>query len=153
MRLTEASTPTSGPSSWPRVQKQMDASVLPCHNSWLCSVLAQAHFTHYNTMHAHVAGTSVVGTGRRVWQQFLSSIYLLSFWQGREVIGYLASTSRSKIPSGGILDYKVLVFPSSGKCAPPFCYLSSPKTPRGVTDGIAVKKVTLLVGHRFAILS
>lgn len=46
--------------------------MLPCHNSWLCFVLAQAHFTHFNTMHAHVEDTSLVGR----WEEGLAAVSL-----------------------------------------------------------------------------
>lgn len=60
--------------------------------------------------------------------------------------------SRFRIPSGGILDYKALFSPSSGKQVCCSLLLLKQSYIR-VTDGTVVKKPTILVEHGFAILS
>lgn len=58
--------------------------------------------------------TPLLSAGRsRVWQQFLSRMYFLCFWEGSLVIWVPMNRFRS--PSGGTTHYKLLLAPSAGK--------------------------------------
>lgn len=86
-RLTEPPVPTPGPTSWPGVHKWRDVSVLPKGSALpLLRLVLPTSTLCVLTLWTPL----LVADGKRDWQQLLSSAYLLSFWQGCQVTGYLA---------------------------------------------------------------
>lgn len=104
--------------------------------------------------HANVVDTPLVGR-REEGLAAVSLQYIFTIFVARVSGHWLFGSQRvdSGFPLKEYYIIKYCFLPAlASKCAAPFCYLSSPIY-RRVTDGTVVKKLTILVEHRFAILS
>lgn len=106
-----------------RAQKLREVTALLCCNSWFCSVLAQAHFTHFYNKRTYAEDTPLSAGRNRDWKQFLSRMF---FCKGHCLPGSEWTDSGFALEEQHII--KCYFLPALAKpCVAPFHYLSSPR--------------------------